>query len=431
MQESFIQHIWSLQYFDKSGLNTTEGEPVEIFEPGHLNTDAGPDFSNARLKLGAIQWVGNVEIHFQSSNWYEHRHDDDRGYDNVILHVVWTDDRPVMRRDGTRLPTIALRGRVNDDLIRNYRQLVGSAFSIPCERNFPAVEEILRCDMTAKALACRLERKAEEVSALLQSNGNNWEETTYQLLARAFGFKINQEPFLQLARALPSRTLQKQADLVSIEALLFGVAGFLEEKRGDDYFLALQKEYRLLAHKYTLRSMSRSLWLFLRLRPPNFPTVRLAQFAGLMHHRRSFFSLLLDAESVSQLAALLEAPVSAYWSTHYAFSKPAKPHSALLGRSGSEVILLNAVVPLLAAYARWSDEPTFMDRSLKWLEELPAEENAITRKWNDLGFRPRNSFESQGQIELFNTFCRRKRCLQCAIGAAIIRPPDESVARPH
>lgn len=428
MQESFIQHIWSLQYFDKASLKTTDGEAVEIFEPGHLNTDAGPDFSNARLKIGEIQWVGNVEIHFQSSNWYEHRHDGDHGYDNVILHVVWSDDRPVVRRNGTPLPTIALRGRVNDDLIRNYRQLVGSSFSIPCERNFPNVEEILRYDMTAKALAGRLERKAEEVMLFLRSNGNNWEETTYQLLARAFGFKINQEPFLQLARTVPFRILQKHADVLSFEALLFGVGGFLEAKRGDDYYVALKKEYQLLAHKHTLKSMNRSQWLFLRLRPPNFPTVRLAQLAGLMHHRRGLFSLLLDAGSVSQLLALLEAPVSDYWRTHYSFSKETKPHSALLGKSGGEVILVNTVIPLLAAYSRWSDEPAYMDRALKWLEELPAEENTITNKWNDLGFRSRNSFESQGQIELFNTFCQRKRCLQCTIGAAIIRPPDEPVA---
>jgi len=430
MQEGFIQHIWGLQYFDKTELKTTDGQCVQVFEPGSLNTDAGPDFSNARLRVGEIQWVGNVEIHLQSSNWYEHRHDSDKSYDNVILHVVWNDDRPVVRRDGTRLPTIALRGRVQEELIRNYRQLIGSSLSIPCEKNFPLVEEIRKHDMVAKALACRLERKAEEVNHFLHSNGNNWEETTYQLVARAFGFKINQEPFLRLARALPLRILQKHDSILTIEALLFGAAGFLEAKRGDEYFLTLQREYRLLAHKYSLENLDRSQWLFLRLRPPNFPTVRLAQFAALMHHRRKLFSKLLEAGSISQLTALLEAPVSEYWTTHYVLSKSSTQHSSLLGKSSCEVILLNTVIPLLAAYSRWSDEPAYMDRALAWLEELPAEENTIVRKWSDLGYRPRNSFESQGQIELFNTFCQRKRCLRCTIGAAIVRPPDETVVDP-
>ncbi len=427
MQESFIQHLWSLQYFDKAGLSTTEAEPIEVYEPGSLNTDAGPDFSNARLRIGSMQWVGSVEIHLQSSEWYDHHHDEDGAYDKVILHVVWTDNKPVVRRDGSRLPTLELRGRVREGMIRSYRQLIGSSFAIPCQQTFPSVNGILKQDMVTKALLCRLERKADEVLALFRSVGNDWEETTYQLMASAFGFKINREPFFQLARALPSRILQKHNDIMSTEALLFGTAGFLEDKRGDNYYLALQKEYRLLAHKYGLEKerLAKTQWLFLRLRPPNFPTVRIAQLGALLHHSRNFFSKLLESETLEQLIDLFIVPTSDYWLTHYQFSKPSALHTSTLGKASLEIIVVNTVVPLLATYARWADESTYTDRAIRWLEQLPAEENAIIRRWHDLGFAPGNSLEAQGQIELFNTFCQRKRCLQCTIGAAIVRPSDE------
>lgn len=427
MQENFVQHVWGLQYFNKTDLKTTQGEPLEIFEPGHLNTDAGPDFSNARIRIGAMQWVGNVEIHLQSSQWHDHHHERNDAYDTVILHVVWTDDKPVVRKDGSRISTLELRGRVQEALIRNYRQLIGSSFDIPCRRSFPTVEAIHRQDMITKAVAGRLERKAQEVLHLLQSNDNSWEETTYQLLAGAFGFKLNRQPFLQLAKAMPLRVLHKHQDLRVTEALLFGQAGFLEGSRGDEYYLALHREYRYLARKYELDKdrLNRSQWMYLRLRPSNFPTVRIAQFAALMHHRRNFFSALLESGTIDQLTSFLAATVSPYWTEHYQFSKPAVVHAPQLGLASAQVIVINTVIPLIAAYARWSDESLYMDRALSWLEELPPEENGITRRWSDLGFSPANSLEAQGQIELFNTFCQQKQCLQCSIGTVIVRPPHE------
>ena len=427
MQESFLHHIWALQYFDKQDLRTTEGDPVDIFSPGNLNTDAGPDFSQARLRIGDIHWVGNVEIHVRASAWAEHRHGEDPAYESVILHVVWQDDVPVRRKDTSRLATVELRGRVNQALIRNYRQLISSSFSIPCRRHLPSLQAVVKTSMVSRALAHRLEHKAEEVIALGKSCGMDWEDTAYQLLAGAFGFKINKEPFQQLARAMPLRILQKHRDLAQIEALLFGQAGFLEANRGDEYYLRLRKEYRLLAHKYTIdgQRLQKSQWRFLRLRPSNFPPLRIAQFASVIHHRRALFSALLHATSEEELVRFFSVDVSPYWSKRFRFSSAASPRAHALGQSSVEVILVNTVVPLLSAYAGYTDTPEFMDRALHILEHLSPESNGITRRWSDLGLPPQNAMESQGQIELFNTFCREKRCLQCAIGAAIVRPTED------
>lgn len=431
MQESLLHHLWSLQYFDKKDLRTTAGEPVEVFYPGILNTDAGPDFSTARLRIDGINWVGNVEIHAMSSGWLDHHHDHDPAYDSVILHVVWHDDKKIVRRDNSALPTIELRGRVHDDLIRNYRQLIGSSFSIPCQRSFPATEQVTRLSMVSKTLVHRLDRKAKEVHTLLALNGNSWEETAYQLLARAFGFKINADPFFQLAKSVPLKLIQKQHQLLHTEALLFGQAGFLESPKGDAYYLKLREEYRLLAHKYSTGNerMSKSQWRFLRLRPPNFPSLRLAQLSAVLHQRKALFSGLMDALTVNDLLTFFMVPPSEYWADHYQFSKTSNNHIHDLGRGSVEVIILNSVVPLLAAYSGRMDDSNAMDRAIALLEELPAEENSITRRWSDLGMPPRNSFEAQGLIELFNTFCLRKNCLQCTIGASIIRPPDDEPGR--
>lgn len=432
MQEAFLQHLWSLQYFSKKELITTQGETVEIFEPGTLNRDAGPDFSQARIRIGDMQWVGNVEIHTHSSGWFEHRHDDDPAYDSVILHVVWKDDQPVRRKDKSLLPTVELRGRVEESLVRNFRQLITSSFSIPCQRQFPSLPGITKTSMFARALAQRLESKAQEVQQLFNSTGCNWEETAYQLLAGAFGFKLNREPFLRLARMLPHRILQKHTNLEQVEALVFGQAGFLEGKKGDAYYQQLRKEFQVLSHKYSLtpNRLTKPQWLFLRLRPSNFPTLRLAQFCSIIKGRRSLFSGMIDITTVDDLVSFFRAPVSSYWTTHYRFaaSSSGRPHE--LGRDSVEVLAINTVVPLLAANAQFTDDESFMDRALHLLEQLKPEKNNITQRWSDLGVPAQNAGEAQGQIELFNTFCQQKRCLQCAIGAAIIRPTEDEPGTP-
>jgi hypothetical protein len=425
MHESFLHYLWQMQYFDKKELQTIDGERIEVFNPGFVNTNAGPDFSNARIRIGSIDWVGTVEIHTRASGWYDHHHEQDRAYDNVILHVVWQDDKTITRSDETRMPTLQLKGRVDEALIKTYRQLVTSSFSVPCQRSLPKVIDIIRMSMLEKALLERLERKATEVGKLCQQNGNSWEETFYQLLARNFGFKINAEPLFQLAKRLPLKILLRHADqLEQVEALLLGQAGFLDASRGDDYFERLQREHRLLSTKYGLQKskMSRAQWRFLRLRPANFPSLRLAQLAAVVHGRQNLFSGVIDSDDIRSLTELFSVPISDYWKNHYLFSKTSGTQLHELGTASLENIIVNTVVPVWVAYGKLMDDQRFVDRAVEVLQQLPAEENRITRMWNELGIAARTAFDSQSLIELYNNFCLKKNCLHCAIGAALMRP---------
>ncbi len=425
MHESLLHYLWQLQYFSKKELQTTQGEKIEIFDPGMLNTDAGPDFSNARIRIGDIDWVGNVEIHIHSSVWLDHHHDMDRAYDNVILHVVWKNDKAILRNDTTPIPTLELGGRVEENMIITYRQLVNSSFSIPCQRSLPEVNEITRLSMMEKAAVQRLERKAEEVQELFRQNGNNWEETFYQLLARNFGFKVNGEPFFRLAKFLPMKLLLKQADKQDqVEALLFGQAGFLEGHKGDPYYLNLRREHQLLTRKYSLQQnkLTRPQWRFLRLRPANFPSLRLAQFGALLHRRQNLFSQVIGIGDKSSLHQLFTVTVPSYWLDHYQFSKKSKSKVHELGEDSLNNIIINSVVPVWVAYGRQTDAGQMIDRSVSLLQQLPPENNKITRTWMDLGIPNTNAFDSQALIEMYNNYCQKKSCLQCAIGATLVRP---------
>ena len=425
MQESFLHYLWQMQYFNKRELLTTAGETIEIFSLGVLNTDAGPDFANARIKIGQIAWVGSVEIHLLSSGWLDHHHDEDRSYDNVVLHVVWRHDKVITRNDKTPLPTLELKGRVDATLINTYRRLINSSFSIPCQRSLPGVDHLTKLSMLEKVLMQRLERKAEEVQTIYKQNRNNWEETFYQLLARNFGFKINAEPFFQLARLLPLKLLLKQADKQDqIEAMLFGQAGFLDASKGDDYYLKLRREHRLLAQKYSLqqKKMSKAQWRFLRLRPANFPSLRLAQLGSILHHHQNIFSAVRECENVTSLLQLFTVPPSYYWLNHYQFTKKSKNEEHALGKPSIENIIINTVVPVWVAYGKLSDEQSYIDRAVQVLQQLPAEENKITRAWKNVGMTTQTSFDSQALIELYNSFCQQKSCLNCAIGASLMRP---------
>ncbi|MEJ0056239.1 MAG: DUF2851 family protein [Bacteroidota bacterium] len=347
-----------------------------------------------------------------------------RAYDNVILHLVWQQDKEIRRKDKTVLPTLELKGRVPESLIKTYRQLVGSSFSIPCQRSLSGVNDIIKLSMVERALMERLERKAVDVKTLLAQNGNNWEETFYQLLARNFGFKINADPFFQLARLLPLKIIQKHADKQEqIEALLFGQAGFLEGTKGDEYYLRLRREHKLLMKKYSLleNKMSRAQWRFLRLRPANFPSLRLAQFGAVLYSRQNLFSAVLSVEDIKGLSGIFSVNPSAYWLNHYQFLKKSKSQVHEMGAASIENLIINTIAPAWVAYGRIMDEQRWVDLALRILEQLPTEQNSIIRAWKDAGVVSRSSFDSQGLIELYNNFCSQKHCLNCNIGASLMR----------
>ncbi len=425
MNESFLHYIWQFQYFDKANLETQQGEQVSIFKTGWLNTNAGPDFSGAQIRIDSLDWVGNVEIHQKASDWIAHSHTQDKAYENVILHVVWEGDEVIRRMDGSVIPTIELKGRVDEGLLKTYKKLINSATTIPCEKSFQSVSDLTKLSMLEKSLLQRLENKAIDVERLLQSNGGDWQETTYQLLAKNFGFKTNSEPFLQLARSLPFKIVGKHAsNLLQLEALLFGQAGMLETKTKDPYITSLFQEYSFLAQKYSIheRRLNSSQWKFLRLRPANFPTLRIAQFASLIAFTKSLFSTFIDTDSYQSLQTVLSISPSDYWRSHFHFARKSKTEVHLFGQTSKENVIINTIVPLLVAYGRAKDDQRFVDRAMAILQHIPAEVNKITKIWSVLGMSIKSSFDSQALLEQYNNACQKRSCLNCVVGASLLKP---------
>ncbi len=424
MNESFLHYIWQFQYFRKDDLKTSEREELQIFQPGIRNSNSGPDFEEAKIKIGKLEWRGSVEIHINASGWNDHHHSTDQAYEKVVLHVVWENDKLIQRTDGSTMPTLELKNRVDPALWNRYKKLFTSVESIPCANSWPAIPEITKLLMIEKTVVQRLESKSELVKTLLLKNNNDWEETCYHLLCKNFGFKVNAEPMLQLAQVLPYKILLKHLDKpIQIEALLFGHAGFLEKVKEDEYTTALKREYNLLGKKYSLnaRQMNVVQWKFLRLRPANFPTVRLAQLASLLSSQKNLFSKILERTSYKHLTSLLEVEQSEYWQHHYQPGKKSKTAVPSLGKSSVQNIMINTITPLLTAYGQLHDEQVFIDRAVEILQHIPAENNKIIREWSGLGYKVTSAFDSQGLIELHNNFCMKHRCLECNVGLHIIK----------
>ena len=422
MRESFLHFLWRSRRFDVQNLRTTELQPIEIQIVGEHNTHAGPDFFNARLRIGETNWAGNVEMHLRSSEWHAHGHSTDPAYDNVVLHVVFEEDQPILRNNGARIPCLELKGRIPPKILENYERLEHEHAWIPCQHFFGQVPEIVRLNWFDRLLVERLELKTAAIADALTMTGNNWEEAFYRLLARNFGLKVNAEPFEAMARSLPLLTLAKhKSSLLQVEALLFGQAGFLQVPYNDDWPNELAREYRHLSHKYGLDPLPVSQWKFLRLRPANFPSVRLAQFAALVYQSSHLFPKILEANNLRELEHLFNVQTSQYWNSHFQFDHASIKQEKKLGRAFVHLLVINTVVPFLFHYGKVKglDEP--QKRALSLLEELPPESNTIVESWNALGVPARHAFQSQALIHLKTRYCDAKRCLECAVGNAILK----------
>jgi hypothetical protein len=422
MTEAFLHYLWQFQQFDKSFLQTVSGEKITVLKTGILNTDSGPDFTNSRLQINKIEWVGNVEIHLKSSDWQLHRHQYNKAFNNVILHVVWENDQAITRQDGSLIPTVELKSITDIQLLYKYQQLIDNKAIIPCKEHFLEVSNISKFSMLDKVLARRLQQKAQIVEQIFEQNKGDWEETAYQLLARNFGFKLNSETFLRLSQNLPLKVLQKHRDnLTQIEAILFGQAGLIEKV--DEYSEKLSQEYDFFAAKFSLKSsqLNSYEWKFLRTRPANFPTIRIAQLARLIIQQQSFFSLFTQTNLIENLRNALKIDQSLYWQEHYNFGKTANKKLIGLGNESINNILINTVIPLLACYSEKTNNQELMTRCVNFLEALPAEENHITKIWESLGLTIKTAFDSQASIELYNDFCTQKRCLHCNVGIEVLK----------
>ncbi len=424
MPEDFLQYIWENRLFESTELKTHFGEKLEIIDQGKHNTDSGPDFFNARIKLGDTIWAGNIEIHQKASDWQKHQHQHDKAYDNVILHVVETMDVEVSRSNGEIIPALVMK--YPQKLADNYRQLLEAKTWIPCQEQFHKVDPVLLQLGFNRLMIERLENKTEEIIARLDQNNNDWNETFYQMLARMFGFKVNALPFELLARSLPIGILGKHRNnLFQLEALLFGNAGLLNNQLlGDDYFLQLREEYSFLYKKYQLKAIESHLWKFLRLRPVNFPTIRIAQLAALIHGSDTLFSKMIETDNLDSLLQIFRVKASAYWDSHYNFNKDtSRTNVKELGEASAQILIINVVIPFLFVYGEKQNKHALKNRALDFLEQLPAEDNSIVDKWTELGVKARNAFETQALLQLKNNYCVAKKCLNCHIGAKLLTSP--------
>jgi hypothetical protein len=422
--EEFLHYVWKFKLFDRLELKTNDGEELEIFSAGVHNTDSGPDFQNARIRIGATVWAGNVEMHLSSSDWQKHGHAADNAYDSVILHVVYRDDEPLILTSGRRVPTLELQNRVPADLYNRYHHLVfGNQTIIPCEANIGSVDGLTMQNWLTRVLVERLEKRSAAVVAALNLNRGDWEETFYQFLAANFGFKTNALPFELLAKSLPQLTLAKHKNnALQIEALIFGQAGFLNGDFTDEYPLRLKKEYGFLQKKYNLMPVDTHLWKFMRLRPQNFPTIRLAQFAALVVNSNHLLSKVLETKDVKELRVLFaDTKVNSYWENHYRFNTASAPASKNLGQSSVNVLLLNTFALFLFCYGKHNQLQHYINRSLQLLENLPNENNKVIEEFSILGVKIKTAFESQALLELKSNYCNKKRCLECAVGNKILK----------
>lgn len=418
--EQLLHYVWKHKIFPLKELKTTTGQQVEVIDTGLANTDAGPDFFNAKLKLDGVLWIGNIEIHERSSDWFKHGHHADTGYNSVILHIASEIDTEISRSNGERIPQIQL---ICPEAVRtNYKELLETDSYPPCYRIIPSLPPFTAHSWMTALQMERFEQKATLLNERLKRCQGNWEDAFFITLARNFGFGLNGDAFETWAHRLPFRAVDKHRnDLFQIEAIFFGQAGILEDSDGDGYYLRLKKEYTYLQHKFGLIPMDASLWRFLRLRPANFPHIRIAQLACLYHRAYGLLSRIMETETLQGVRDILKGGTSEYWLTHYTFggSSPSRPKT--LSNTSLDLLIINTVVTFLYAYGLHKGNRVLCARAGSFLEELKAENNYITRMWEQCGMKASNAADSQALIQLKKEYCDKKKCLYCRIGYEFLK----------
>lgn len=418
--ERLLQYVWKYRLYLAADLQTAEGLAVTVIDPGLRNTDAGPDFFNAKIQIGDAVWAGNVEIHRKASDWKSHHHDKDPAYDSVILHIVEEADATVYRTNGEIIPQAVIA--IPPKIKYNMDWLLLRDTSLPCAERIHEIEPILISSWMSSLLTERLQRKVTDIFTLLEQYKDDWNEVFYIVLTRNFGFGSNSDAFESLAKSLPFKYILKQrCNSRQIEALLFGQAGLLNEKLDDAYYLLLQQEYHFLQQKYSLTHMNFGLIKQLRMRPTGFPHIRIAQLAAIWTHHDTLFSRILEDSRPETLKACFDVALSEYWNTHYHFRFSSPKKKKTVGMSATHIILINTVVPILFAYGRKKCKPDYCTKALQILEMLPPERNSLITNFTDAGICIRNACDTQALIQLRREYCEKKKCLNCRIGFALIR----------
>ncbi len=421
MQEDFLHYLWNYKKIQFSNLKTTKGETIVIHSVGHYNTNSGPDFFNAQIEIDNQLWAGNVEIHVKASDWFLHNHEKDKAYDNVILHVVWEDDTQVFRKDNSVIPALDLNGLVEVNVLNNYNQLFSNkAKWINCETDFFNIDEFLLNNWLERLYFERLERKARDIEQLLEVSKNNWEAVLFKMLAKNFGLKVNGDAFLSLAESIDFSIVRKvQSNETRLEALFTGQAGLLEADIQDVYFLTLKKEYEFLKQKFGLTNSNVLPIQFFRLRPLNFPTIRLSQLTKLYHLHQNLFSKIIETNNLEDFYNVFKVSTSEFWKNHYTFQKTSKPSNKVLTKSFIDLLLINTILPIKFSYAKQKGED-INNTIIEIANTLSSEKNNIISAFDKLKKVSKSSLQSQALIQLKTEYCNKNKCLKCVVGNSIL-----------
>lgn len=424
MNEELLAFYWKHQRFREANLCSTDGEPIQVLYPGLPNKDAGPDFLHARIRIGDTLWAGNVEIHIKASDWRKHGHQSDPVYDTVILHLVYEKDEEL----GLNCAELELRHFIDTQSLEVFRNWQNSVDAIPCSGLLAARPEAMTPFWLDRMLVERLEDKARRINRVLEECHGSWEAAFFLWMAHYFGLRVNVLPFECMARITPWSLVQKyRTRRNSLEALFFGQAGFLEGRAEDGYQYSMQQEYRLMQKMHNLDPQQASLWKFLRLRPSNFPGIRISQFAALFFSRERLLSSLLECEEVRSMEKILSVNAGEYWAGHTHFGRPGRTIPLRLGKETSELLLANAVLPFLFVYAHEQYLPDKKEQLLDMYHQLGSENNRVIRRWQSMGMKTATLGESQALMHLYTHYCEKKNCLHCEVGQRLLKVEETTL----
>lgn len=423
MREDLLHFIWKYKKLQLEDLFTSENESVKIVDIGTHNHLSGPDFFNSKVEVNDQLWAGNIEIHLKSSDWYVHNHEQDSNYNNVILHVVWYDDGEIFRSDGSKIPTLELKNYISKDLLNAYQKLFdqNNKSFINCENNIAEIDNFLFENWKERLFFERLENKSNFIFELLEASQNDWEQVLFKILLKNFGLKINGQAFLSLANALNYSVVRKlRTDNKALESVFLGMSHLLNDNSVvDDYYIQLKKEYNYQRNKFDLKETSVQEPEFFKLRPPNFPTIRLSQLASLYSKKQNLFSSLINASELSEIYELFNVSASEYWNDHFTFGKSSKKSTKKLTKKFVDLLVINTLLPLKFCNAKYLGKDV-NEEVLKIVSQIKPEENSIVSNFKSLKIDIKNAEDSQAHLQLYNEYCSKNRCLQCAVGAHLL-----------
>jgi hypothetical protein len=421
MKEDFLHYIWQNKKFDFSNLKTTQGEDLTISNSGNYLQQEGPDFFNAQLIINNQKWAGNVEIHVKSSDWYLHNHENDSNYDNVILHVVWEHDSEIYRKDNSEIPVLQLKEYVSKEVIDKYNKLSSAKSWIFCENEIASIKEITFSSWKERLFFERLERKSITIQSLLEETKNDWEAVLFCMLAKNFGLNVNGQSFYELANAIPYSIIKKEANNIeNLEAIFFGMGNLLEKENQDVYYLNLQANWKLLKYKYQFTDSFITPIQFFKLRPDNFPTIRLAQLAQIYFKNHNLFLQLMLSNSKEEIYAIFNTSTSVYWKNHYNFDKESTSKTKKLTTAFIDLLILNTVIPIKFLYAKTNGNDVTEDL-ITLISQIKPEKNAVIDKFMFFNIKSKNAFDTQSLLQLKNEYCNQKKCLNCAVGLSLLK----------